>query len=149
MRWAVPAHHKHPCGRINTREDLQIGAWPANALERLVSRLAGDQRDIELTRFQERNVLGGALGVARLNQKRMVSRVHGRRKGVPIEREAPTRRCRAQEDPLRHADVRPCSRSAMMSAVSSSPIDNRTTSGPAPACTFCASDNCLCVVEAG
>ena len=29
------------------------------------------------------------------------------------------------------------------------PIDSRTTSGPAPACTFCASDNCLCVVEAG
>ena len=33
-----------------------------------------------------------------------------------------------------------CSRSAMMSSLSSSPIDSRTTSGPAPACTFCASD---------
>jgi len=38
---------------------------------------------------------------------------------------------------------------AMMSSLSSSPIESRTTSGPAPACTFCASDNCLCVVEAG
>src|SRR3974390_3900440 len=107
MRWAVAAHHKHPCGRIHRREDLQIGAWPANALERLVSRLAGDQRYIELTRFQERNVLGGALGVARLNQKRMVSRVQGRRKGVPIEREAPTRRCRAQGAPMPPTDVSP------------------------------------------
>ncbi len=37
----------------------------------------------------------------------------------------------------------------MMSSLSSSPIDSRTTSGPAPACTFCASDSCRCVVEAG
>ena len=33
-----------------------------------------------------------------------------------------------------------CSRSAMMSATSSIPIDSRTTSGPAPAWTFCASE---------
>jgi hypothetical protein len=37
----------------------------------------------------------------------------------------------------------------MMSSVSSSPIDSRTTSGPAPAATFCASDSWRCVVEAG
>ena len=34
-----------------------------------------------------------------------------------------------------------CLRSAMMSSVSSSPIDSRTTSGPAPAATFCASED--------
>ena len=37
----------------------------------------------------------------------------------------------------------------MMSSLSSIPIDSRTTSGPAPAWTFCASESCLCVVEAG
>src|SRR5437868_11464106 len=37
----------------------------------------------------------------------------------------------------------------MMSAVSSSPIESRTTSGPAPACTFCASESWRWVVEAG
>ena len=42
-----------------------------------------------------------------------------------------------------------CSRSAMMSSLSSMPIDSRTTSGPAPACTFCASLSWRCVVEAG
>ena len=42
-----------------------------------------------------------------------------------------------------------CSRSAMMSSLSSMPIDSRTTSGPAPASFFCASDSCRCVVEAG
>ena len=36
----------------------------------------------------------------------------------------------------------------MMSALSSMPIDSRTTSGPAPALTFGSSDNCRCVVEA-
>ncbi len=42
-----------------------------------------------------------------------------------------------------------CSRSAMMSSLSSMPIDSRTTSGPAPASFFCPSDSCRCVVEAG
>jgi hypothetical protein len=32
---------------------------------------------------------------------------------------------------------------------SSSPIESRTTSGPAPACTFCASESWRCVVDAG
>ena len=45
--------------------------------------------------------------------------------------------------------ARPCSRSVMMSTTSSIPIDTRTTSGPAPACCFCASDSCRWVVEAG
>ena len=40
-----------------------------------------------------------------------------------------------------YAAANPCSRSAMMSSLSSSPIDNRTTSGPAPACVFCASES--------
>ena len=48
-----------------------------------------------------------------------------------------------------HAAARPCSRSAMMSSLSSMPIESRTTSGPAPACTFCASVSWRCVVEAG
>src|SRR5712672_1984592 len=50
---------------------------------------------------------------------------------------------------LDYAAPNPCSRSAMMSSLSSSPIDNRTTSGPAPACTFWASDSWRWVVEAG
>ncbi len=48
-----------------------------------------------------------------------------------------------------HFAFKPCSRSAIMSSLSSRPTDSRTTSGPAPACIFCASDNCRCVVEAG
>ena len=48
-----------------------------------------------------------------------------------------------------YAAARPCSRSAMMSSLSSSPIDRRTTSGPAPAWTFWASVSWRCVVEAG
>ena len=47
------------------------------------------------------------------------------------------------------AAANPCSRSAMMSSLSSSPIDRRTTSGPAPAWIFCASVSWRCVVEAG
>ena len=50
---------------------------------------------------------------------------------------------------MRYAAARPCSRSAMMSSLSSRPIERRTTSGPAPACTFCASVSWRCVVEAG
>jgi hypothetical protein len=42
-----------------------------------------------------------------------------------------------------------CSKSAMMSSLSSMPIESRTVSGPAPAVTFCASVSCRCVVEAG
>ena len=37
----------------------------------------------------------------------------------------------------------------MMSSTSSRPTDRRTTSGPAPACTFSASESWLWVVEAG
>src|SRR6516164_4180641 len=48
-----------------------------------------------------------------------------------------------------HAAAKPCSRSAMMSTLSSSPIERRTTSGPAPAWIFCASVSWRCVVEAG
>ena len=50
---------------------------------------------------------------------------------------------------IRYLAVRPSSRSAIISSLSSRPIDSRTTSGPAPAWTFCASDSCRCVVEAG
>ena len=42
-----------------------------------------------------------------------------------------------------------CSRSAMMSAASSMPIERRTTSGPAPAALRCSSVSWRCVVEAG
>ena len=42
-----------------------------------------------------------------------------------------------------------CSRSAIISAGSSMPMDSRTTSGPAPALTRSSSDNWRCVVEAG
>ena len=49
----------------------------------------------------------------------------------------------------RYLAVRPSSRSAIMSSLSSRPTDNRTTSGPAPAWIFCASDSCRCVVDAG
>src|SRR6516164_10164982 len=48
-----------------------------------------------------------------------------------------------------HAAASAWSRSAMMSSLSSIPIDSLTTSGPAPAWIFCASVNWRCVVEAG
>jgi catechol 2,3-dioxygenase-like lactoylglutathione lyase family enzyme len=41
------------------------------------------------------------------------------------------------------------SRSAMMSAMLSRPIERRTTSGPAPAAICCSSESWRCVVEAG
>ena len=81
--------------------------------------------------------------------KRRIGLVDGLGEGAAIERKAAARRRGAEDDFGGHAAFRPWSRSAMMSATSSMPTDSRTTSGPAPACTFCASDNWLWVVEAG
>ena len=50
---------------------------------------------------------------------------------------------------LHSSCARACSRSAMMSALSSMPIDRRTTSGPAPAAVRCSSVSWRCVVDAG
>jgi heme a synthase len=50
---------------------------------------------------------------------------------------------------LKHQSASACSRSAIMSSLSSRPIESRTTSGPAPAAIFCASVSWRCVVEAG
>jgi hypothetical protein len=48
-----------------------------------------------------------------------------------------------------YAAAKPCSKSAMMSALCSMPIESRTTSGPAPAATFCVSESWRWAVEAG
>ena len=73
-------------------------ARPSDAHEGFVGGLAGDQRDIELAGFQQRNVLVAALGVARLDRQRRVGCVHRLGKGIAIEREAAARRGGPQAD---------------------------------------------------
>ena len=71
---------------------------PADAHKSFVGRLARNQRDIEVARFQERNVLVAALGIARLNRKRRIGRVHDFGKGVAVERKAAAGRRGPQTD---------------------------------------------------
>ncbi len=73
---AVGAHHEHAGGRIHGGDDLQVGGRAPDPGERLVGDLALHQRDVELALFQERHVLGAALGVARLDCERGIGRVY-------------------------------------------------------------------------
>ena len=71
------------------------------------------------------------------------------RRSRASESHAPALRGVAVDVPALAQSASACSRSAMMSSLSSMPIDSRTTSGPAPASIFCASVSWRCVVEAG
>ena len=68
------------------------GARPPDAHEGFIGRLARDGGDIGLARFQQRNVLVAALGVARFDRKRRIGRVDHLGKGVAVQREAAARR---------------------------------------------------------
>ncbi len=94
----VGAHHEHPGAGKYRGQDFQRCPRPADACERFVARLSGDQRNIELVSFQQRNILVAALGVARLDEQRQVGLVDDLGKPIAVNRKAAARRCRSQTD---------------------------------------------------
>ena len=81
-----------------------VGAMkrPPDALEGFVSRLARAQPDVERARFEQRNVFGRALGVARLDRQRWVGLVDRVGKRAAVKREAAAGRRGAENDFGRH-----------------------------------------------
>ena len=59
---AVAAHGEHAEGGIDGGDDFQVRGRPADAVEGLIGRQAGDQGGVEFSRFQQGNVLTAALG---------------------------------------------------------------------------------------
>jgi hypothetical protein len=99
-RWAVGPHDEHARSRIHGGEDSQRRARPADARECLVGGLAGDQCDVELSRFEQRDVLAAPLGVAWLDVERGLDRVDHLGDDAAIERKAAAR-CGGTEDDAR------------------------------------------------
>jgi hypothetical protein len=97
-RRAVGPHYEHPRTRIHGGEDSQRRARPADASERLVGGLAGDQRDVELSRFEQRDVLAAPLGVAWLDVERGLDRVDHLGDDAAVERKAAARGGGTEDD---------------------------------------------------
>ena len=95
---AIGPHHEHAGARIHRGQYLEPGCGAPDAHEGLVGRLARHRRDIELARFQQRNVLVGAPGVARLDRQRRIGGIDGFGECVAIEREAASGRRGPQAD---------------------------------------------------
>src|SRR5262249_42591638 len=128
------------------------GLGLVDALKCLVGRLARDQRNVDLALVEQADVFGRAFGVLCRDLERGIGLVDCRGGIVAEKREAAAGgggRQRNRSRGIAHASASACSRSAMMSSLSSMPTESRTTSGPAPAATFCASESWRCVVEAG
>src|SRR6266700_3758994 len=83
-RRAVRAQHEHAEVGIHRVDDAQVGLRPADSLERLVGDFARRLADVDLARFEERNVLGAALGVLRLDRERSVHLVENARVGRAV-----------------------------------------------------------------
>ncbi len=64
--------------------------------ERGARDLAGDEREVELARLEQRHVLGRALGIARLDSHARLLRVHHLGERVAVERKTAARRCGSQ-----------------------------------------------------
>ena len=94
----VGPQHEHAGRRIHRGDDLESGPRPADAGERLVGGLAGHQRNVERVGFEQRDVLGRALGIARLNRERRVGRVDHRNDRVAVKRKPAARRRGAKHD---------------------------------------------------
>ena len=79
---SVRANDEHARRRVHRGDDAESGRRPADPVERLVSDLALDERDVEPPGLEQRHVLGAALGVALLDRKGgidLVNRVGHRR----------------------------------------------------------------------
>jgi hypothetical protein len=71
---------------------------PPDSGEGFIGRFSGGQRDVDLACFQQRDILGAALGVARFDRKRRIRLVQNFRKGIAVERKTAARRRRPEAD---------------------------------------------------
>src|SRR5262249_36520256 len=93
----------------------------AYALQRLVRDLALHEGQVELVLLEQRNVLGAALRVARLDLERAVDVAHGADAGVAVDGKAAPGRGRAERQLHRERQLDHCaSRRAASTSFSSS-----------------------------
>ena len=85
----VGAHDQQARRRVHRRDDAQLRVGLG---ERRGGDLARDEREVELVGFEQRHVLGAALGVARLDAQLRLLRVDHRGEGVAVNRETAARR---------------------------------------------------------